>query len=194
MSAVFLPLSILITAAITPGPNNVIVMRQAARRDHRRLFASILIISVSGTAMTMFAYAALGVGPPRWAIPIATAAGSLLLVWLAWRGWTTAGQDGPDQLGDRPSVVLAFQLLNPKGWLLAILVATSAAASGLRLWALGILVAVTLALCLSLWAAAGALMTKWLHEGQRRAVFDRVTAVMMAVFAALFATQLVTWG
>lgn len=152
-----------------------------------------MIIAGSGAALTLAAFNTLGFVTAEWALPVATATGSLILGWLAWQGWKTAGITAQGPVSAAPAMVFAFQIVNPKGWMLAALVATAAAGSGLSSFALGIMVLITLTACLSIWAGAGMLLSNWLAEGTRRLVFDRLTALAMGAFAILFAATLVSW-
>ncbi len=182
---------IITVAAITPGPNNFIVMAAAARGG---IAAAVPpIVGVVGGSLALLAIAWTGVGAlfeaaPRFRL-ILLVCGALYLAWLGvaliWRT-----RDGPSNDAGLPSSALGlalFQLLNPKSWVL-ILTATAAMSgetSGLTALA-ATLAAVTIP-CLALWAFAGSAIAHWLRRAQARRRFDRAMGGLLIASAAVLA-------
>lgn len=178
-------------AAITPGPNNFIVMAAAARGG---IAAAVPpIAGVVGGSLALLAIAWAGAGAlfeaaPRFRL-ILLVAGA---VYLAWLGGVLIWRTRDDPSGKLPSTAIGaagFQLLNPKSWVL-ILTATAAMsgeAAGL------ITLAVTLAAitipCLTIWACAGAAIARWLKRAQARRCFDRAMGGLLIASALLLAVS-----
>lgn len=104
----------------TPGPNNAMALASGVSVGYRRTFPLISGIAI-GVGLQLFAVG-LGLGaifttypPLHTALKIA---GSLYLLWLAWK-IATSGPVRPDDSG-RPPIGffggMAFQWVNPKAW------------------------------------------------------------------------------
>lgn len=189
MEALLAVTGFLIVAAITPGPNNFIVMTASVRGGVAAALPAItgivlgtlgllfLVWMVSGVAFAQVA----GLRP---ALALAGAA------YLAWLGASIIRQKhdaaGP-QDGGLPSTTLGlavFQFLNPKGWVM-IVTATAAVSGTGSLAALGfILVAVTSS-CLLFWAGAGSALAGLLAQPRARRWFDWTMGGLLIASAAL---------
>lgn len=192
---------LLIAGAITPGPNNFIVMREAARAGWRGALPAIAGIVVGSLALLLLAAAGVGTvlaAEPRLARAVA-AVGCLYLAWLgvrlvaASRRLEAGAADSPD-LPTGPWGVFAFQFLNPKAWLLVLTVAASAQAELGPVAALPLLAAlfvVVPAACLALWAGAGVALEGRLRQGPARRWFDRSMGVLLVGSALLLLLE--TW-
>ena len=177
---------LLFTGAITPGPNNLLVLRAAAERGWHASLAGIT--AIVGGSVVLLALAVAGIGTLVTAWPgLRSAIGLAGALYLAWLGLVLL-RAAPTIHEPRARVggalaLFVFQFLNPKGWLLMLVVAATApqadiAATLLRLAPLT--VAITAA-CLLLWAALGhALADAFAHPVQR-AWIDR--ACGLALFA-----------
>jgi threonine/homoserine/homoserine lactone efflux protein len=155
-------------AALTPGPNNFVVMRTAARGGVRGALPAIAGVALGSLALLAVVVAGAGAvfdAEPRLRAALAVA-GALYLVYLGARllaggsGGGSAG--GPARAEELPAGVaglFGFQFLNPKSWVLA-LTATAATPAGwgalARFGRLAALFAVIPTACLLLWAALGA--------------------------------------
>lgn len=188
--------ALIFAAAITPGPNNVIVMSAAVHGGWRG--GGRAIAGVIAGSLVLLAFAAAGVAALIAADPRTRAALSILGAgYLIWTGGVMivragAASGAPDRTLPRSVTgIAAFQLINPKAWLL-VLAATTAAAAGGRgaaglqpgpLFALaGVLVIVT-GLCLAAWGLAGAALARWLTDPARRTLFDRLMGAALIVSA-----------
>lgn len=184
---------LLVVGAITPGPNNLVVLRTAARRGFAAALPAVAGIVLGGLGLLAIAVtggAALFGALPGLRLALALG-GCLYLAWLGFRliadSFAQGQQDSP--AGRLPAGVAglaAFQFLNPKSW---VLVLTAAAAMPARTPAdflqLGLLFALIPAVCLLLWSSLGALLMRALANGRISSWFDRVMGGTLAASAAL---------
>lgn len=184
--------ALIFAAAITPGPNNLIVMDAAARGGLRSGAQAIVgVVAGSLILLTLSAGGAvvLIVAEPRAHLALSW----LGAAWLIWTGGAMILRAGAvDGAPSRtlPGTILsvaAFQLINPKAWLL-VLGATATAStrghdagglqSGTILALAAVLVGVT-GLCLAVWGLAGAGLSRWLSAPPRRKTFDRLMGAVL---------------
>lgn len=138
LSITLLPLATFcFVASITPGPNNVLLMRSGATFGIRRSAAHMLGIQLGCLGLLLLCW--LGVGAMLLALPGAFTVlrwGCFAyLLWLAWMIFREgrardAGERQPPSAGaaGRPMhwhEASAFQLINPKAWMMAITVASA---------------------------------------------------------------------
>ena len=110
--------------------------------------------------------------------------------YLAWLGVSlflraNAPRENQSRARDMPSSLLgvaAFQLANPKAWILVMTAAAAAAGTGGALQLALMLVLVT-GVCLSLWGIAGAAAARLLAHPRFRSWFDRTMGVLLATSA-----------
>lgn len=183
-------IGLLFAAAITPGPNNLIVLEAGARRGMWAA-ASAMAGAVGGTLVLLaLVWGGMDVAMKSVpALPVFLAIlGALYLAWLGARLMfrTSTDEDGGTDAGGLPTSLLGvagFQLLNPKAWLLV--GTTTAAASGaVGIGMLAGLVAGIGLFCLSLWALAGAALSRALARPRTRRAFDRAMGLLLT-FSAL---------
>lgn len=190
---------LLAAGAITPGPNNLVVLRAAARSGWRGAVRPIAGI-VSG-GLVLLVLSSLGIGAiletePRFAVLIAVA-GCLYLGFLGLRLMSSRARGDEDPESDSLPAgawgLFVFQFLNPKAWLLVLTVCASAQAR------LGVLAAVPplLALfalvptaCLSLWSWAGVGLQRALGRERVRARFDGAMGLLLMACALLLLIQI----
>jgi threonine/homoserine/homoserine lactone efflux protein len=182
--------------AITPGPNNFIVLRTAARSGLAGTLPAVAGIVLGGLGLLVIAAAggaALFDTLPGLR-PALALGGCLYLVWLGFRliADSFAPKENPAACARLPAGVAGlagFQFLNPKSWVL-VLTAVAAmplgtASAFLQLATLFVLIP---AVCLLLWSACGALLMRALANARISAWFDRAMGGMLAASAAaLFA-------
>lgn len=185
-------------AAITPGPNNLVVMRTAARSGLVGTLPAIAGVVLGGLALLALVSAGAGAAfaaEPRMRTAI-TALGCLYLAWLGVR--LIVGSSGDDQVGEPtrlPAGVMGlfgYQLLNPKAWIM-VLTASSAATHGedaVRAFVqLGVLFAVIPTGCLLLWSWSGSLLTRWLQRSRVRLWLDRVMGGLLIGFSIVLVLE-----
>lgn len=186
-------------AAITPGPNNFIVMAAAARGGLRRALPAISGVLAGSLGLLTLVWA--GAGALFEAAPAMQAllriAGALYLAWLGvtlyWQARTVRGDEGLLNGGDLPSSALgvaSFQFLNPKGWVLVLTATASVPEDPSSVEALAILAGLFLLVsstCLLLWAGAGAAIGRGLQRARARRWFLRGMGVLLTLSATVLA-------
>ncbi len=184
--------AIIAVPTIAPGPNNFIVMAQAAAGGVRRAAPAILAIAVGSAVMLATALAAASMEFVERAGPWIATTGSLLLGALAGRLWLRAGQ--PD-LAVRPlgsaATLVPLQWLNPNAWVLTIVVAAgSQALKASPATALFLLAGISVG-CSLLWALLGGALSRLAQRPERRLWLDRALAAALFLAALhLFLTQI----
>lgn len=185
--------AVLFAAAITPGPNNLIVMDAAARGRLSSALPPIAGIVLGTIGIVLVVRFGLDTVMARWpgASDPLRYLGAGLLLYLAIRmvlaGWRAAGPDQakPPSSGGTFLSLVALQIANPKTWVLATTVSTTHAAQGDG--SLAVLIALTAAvpaLCLSAWALAGRSLVPLLQRSVPRCVFAVTMGSILAGFAA----------
>jgi threonine/homoserine/homoserine lactone efflux protein len=182
-------IGLLVASAITPGPNNFIVMEAGARgglSSAGRVTAGVLLGSLFLLACVLAGMDAALSRFARLPVVLAVLGGS----YLAWLGVSMILRshrpvDQAHRAGRLPTSILgvaAFQVANPKAWLL---VTTAAATVSSVSGAIQLAVSLVIvsAGCLSVWAAAGASASRWLARPRFRAGFDRAMGVLLSVSA-----------
>jgi len=185
-----LPLAgILVAAAITPGPNNFIVMEAGARGG--LVSAGRATLGVILGSVLLLALILAGVGRFLGQFPqlgaVLSLSGGTYLAWLGVSLFLRANapRENPSRARDMPSSLLgvaAFQLANPKAWILVMTAAAAVAGTGGALQLALMLVLVT-GVCLSLWGIAGAAAARLLARPRFRSWFDRTMGVLLATSA-----------
>lgn len=185
---VLLPVAgLLLAAAITPGPNNFIVFEAAARGGFAAAVRVILGV-VIGTLL-LLALVSAGIDAAMSAAPairiVLSVAGAVYLAWLGaamLRPAARSASSSPQR--SLPSSILgvaAFQLFNPKAW---VLVATAAAAIGSgSVVLLAVLIVIVTSLCLFVWTLCGKALARVLERRRPRLWFDRSMGVLLALSA-----------
>ena len=171
--------------SVTPGPNNMMLLASGVNFGFRRTLPHMLGIT-SGHSLMVF-LVGLGIAGLFKAWPPAVTGLKLVsvgyMLWLAWK-IAHAGAPGQGRARPRPMTFLqaaAFQWGNPKAWAMSLgavtaYVATPSAASYLA-------VAATFASVnlpsVSLWAAAGQGLRRWLDAPGRLRAFNWTMAALL---------------
>lgn len=178
-------------AAVTPGPNNFIVLRAASRVGIRGTWPAIAGVVLGGLLVLAAALAASDAAFA--AAPglhtVVGVAGCLYLAWLGLGLLRHAGRrsDGPARGLPAASVpgLVAFQFLNPKSWVM-VMTAIGATPADAPVWPLAVVFTAIPATCLTLWAIAGAALARWLARPRVAAWVDRgMGALLLATALAL---------
>jgi len=180
---------LLVIAAVTPGPNNIVVMDLAARRGVTAALPAIGGVVAGGTAALLLAHFGLGAvlaTHPRVA-GYATALGAAYLGWLGARLFLRAPR--PDETSNSLiphgsfGALAAFQLCNPKCWVLVIAVSSAAARGAVPLAFVLTAFVFASAACLSLWAALGREMSRLLARPRLARRFNQVLGLALVASA-----------
>jgi threonine/homoserine/homoserine lactone efflux protein len=186
---------LLCVAAITPGPNNLVVLRAAGHAGIRAAVPAITGIVLGG--LLLLALTALGAGAAFAAHPsLKLRVGAIGSLYLAWLGVSLcAGGLAPRHSGAasaKPALpagtlgLIGFQFLNPKSWVMVLTVLATLPTTTLRdyLPLAGLFVLIP-TLCLLLWASLGAWLARWLVRPVVRRDVDIVMGVLLVVCAGL---------
>jgi threonine/homoserine/homoserine lactone efflux protein len=183
-----------VAMCFSPGPNVVMVVTSGANFGFRRAVPHIFGIAIGFGLMV--AGVGLGLNGVLHAAPGLRAAiqsaGALYLLYLAWRV-ATAGSLKRAAATPKPIGFLEaalFQLVNPKGWAtivgaLAAYTAVDASLVGQTLWATAIL-SVTCLLSVTVWAAFGAAMARFLSPQRARAFNLAMAALLVLSLVPVF--------
>ena len=182
-----------ITAAVTPGPSNVLVMTAGARSGIIGGLRCLLGV-VAGMAMMMGAAVA-GLGGVITAFPVLLVilkwVGSAFLLWLAWK--VASAPPIRSELGEEPIGFwksLGFQWVNPKSWIVS---ASAAASYGSALpgstAARSLLISATFAVAATIacavWLVFGAALKQWLSNERNSRVFNLTMGALLAASIVL---------
>lgn len=196
-------IAILFVGAITPGPNNLIVLAAGARGG-LRVAGPLMAGAVLG-ALTLLAFVWTGVAVILDTAPYLrtalTVAGSAYLVWLGVNMvWQTIrrSDDIPSSSTDNSALpgtwfgVAAFQFLNPKAWVLIVTVTAALSREidgALGLVMLGSIFVFIMAPCMVVWAFAGSVIGRFLNNSRSKLWFDRTMGILLVASAGLLITS-----
>lgn len=155
----------------TPGPNNMLLTSAGANQGVRRSLP--MLFAVVGGLNLLILATAMGLGVLfsqwPWLHLLLKGAGSLYLLWLAWKlAW--AAPPGAQEASGLPNWYQAalLQLLNPKGWLMALSAISGFTLAGQQYWASalgvqGVFFAMGI-LTGGVWLLFGASVGRWLRS------------------------------
>lgn len=183
---------LLLAAAITPGPNNLVVLREAGRGGVRGAAPAIGGIVLGGLALfALIAAGAGGVLARHDALrTILGALGGGYMAWLGLRLLTGARGGAtsalPVVLPAGGAGLFGFQFLNPKGWTMVLTaVAAWPASRPADYLPLALLFTLIPLACLLLWAGGGHLLASRLACARFRRRVDAAMGVLLVASAAL---------
>jgi threonine/homoserine/homoserine lactone efflux protein len=188
---------VIFVAAITPGPNNLLVLKLARERDLRSSLAAIAAIVIGGAAMIAVARAGMAAFALRhtWIRDVIVFCGAsylvvlgLLLVYHSVD--RVASSSGRVQIAPNGLLALfVFQFVNPKAWVLVLTVSAAAHCLGRcdpqsTTLNLVLLFSAVSSGCLFVWVLLGRLTVRVLHHDRVRARFDCVMGLLLVASAA----------
>lgn len=188
---------LLAVGAVSPGPNNFLVMRSAAVHGLRGALSTVGAILCGGLALIILVGwgTAAGMSSSPLVGRILTVGGCLYLIWLGGRlifpgrrAESAAETDESTDLPLAPWAVFGFQLVNPKAWVLVLTTMSALKATLHGTDALLVLSGLFLSICLPallLWASLGSQLEGSLRRPRTRVVFDRSMGILLVVFALL---------
>ncbi|WP_439140103.1 LysE family translocator [Roseicyclus sp.] len=173
-------------SSITPGPNNIMLLASGANFGLRRTVPHML--GISGGHALMVALVGLGLlqlflAIP-WLKPALMIASAAYLLWLAWKIANAAPPGARDATGRPFSFVqaAAFQWVNPKAWYMAIYAQTNFAPEQSGYWgalAVALVFAVVNLPSVTVWAAMGTQLRRWLDGPGRLRTFNITMALLL---------------
>ena len=184
-------------ASITPGPNNLLLMRSGAMFGVRRSLQHVFGIQAGFIALVVLSH--LGVAALLLALPATMSvlrwACFLYLLWLAWlilrdaRPRACGRAPPPPRSRDRcaSSEGVLFQLINPKAWMMAVTVASAfyggMAPTGVDLATAALISTCIGGPCMLIWTMWGASIDRVLHQPRARQLFSYAMALLVALTA-----------
>ena len=179
-------------SAVTPGPNNFMLLSSGVNFGFRRTLPHMLGIGV-GFAI-MVGAVGLGLGALLERAPAVYAAlkycGGAYMIWLAIK-LALSGPLGPKgAVVGKPLTFLeaaAFQWVNPKAWVIAVTAIATYTSSLHHLQSVAIVAAVFGAFtlpCVALWALFGSAMSETLRDPQRARIFNYIMAALLVASLA----------
>ncbi|HET7587627.1 MAG TPA: LysE family translocator [Gammaproteobacteria bacterium] len=194
MNALLAVAGFVFVAAITPGPNNLVVMRMAMCTGVSRALPAIAGVVAGGMVLLGLATAGLG----RLAAADARIRSGVMMVgccYLAWLGAslivrsfrTPAAGLSSKASPAGAAGLFAFQFLNPKGWAMVMTAASTIGSGrgGVDFASLAVIFIVIPAICLLLWSSLGALLARHLARNAVRRRFDRGMGALLVGSALL---------
>jgi len=184
---------VLLAGAITPGPNNFVVLTAGARAGFvgaLPALAGIVLGSVALGIVAVLGAGALFNAEPRLGV-VTTGAGCVYLIWLGARALIESAAPtqsaGHSHLPSHASGLFFFQFLNPKAWA-TVLTVTAAAQTEADVGRTGLLIglfALIPTVCLTIWAGLGSLTSEYLARPRVAVWFQRSMGAMLIISALL---------
>jgi threonine/homoserine/homoserine lactone efflux protein len=173
--------------SVTPGPNNMMLLASGVNFGLRRTVPHMLGISMGHAVMVFLVGLGLAGAFTAWppALTLLKVASVAYMLWLAWK-IAHAGAPGEGRASARPMTFLeaaAFQWVNPKAWAMA-LGAVSAYVTVPSVAAYGLVALVFAAVNLpsvTVWAAAGQGLRRWLDSPGRLRAFNWTMAGLLVL-------------
>lgn len=178
-----------LSVTITPGPNNLMVTASGVNFGFKRTVPHITGIFVGFLSLNLLVAAGVGavllaVPQVHWGLKVA---GSLYLLWLAWKIATAGGIQSADgeTLPMRWWQAALFQIVNPKAWAMAVTGVATFSLPGDAYWPSALIVAAAFAVmtypCCGFWAALGSQLRRWLQDPVKRRWFNGTLGALTAL-------------
>ncbi len=181
------------SVSVTPGPNNLMLTASGSHFGYVRTLPHILGACLGFTLLIVAVGAGLGsvfVSFPSLQL-VLKAAGSVYLLWLAWKIATASTAAKAESLGKPLSTLQAFmfQWVNPKGWTMAITAFSAFAVEGRGMaWSL-VIITVVFALVVVptslFWTLLGDQVSQHLTSERARQWFNRSLGALTALSVVL---------
>ncbi len=183
---------VLAIAAITPGPNNVLVFNAALRGGVARVIS--IIAAIEAGSLLLFGLVKLGLlallqHAPSAALALALC-GTAYLMWLGVKLLRSVSPGKMDQNDSQASSlgVLSFQLINPKAWILMGVFASATSHEDNWVLLISIMICV-FTICLSAWALAGAALAQLAQNPAVNRAANAIMGTSLILFAGLIGTD-----
>ena len=184
---------LLFAATVTPGPNNLLMLRIGLENGRHAALAPATGVVLGGVAMLLLTCAGLAraFAAHPW-LRVATAiCGAGWVMWLGVRLMCSSGAVTGARLrsgggGARDLLrMFLFQFVNPKSWILVLTITAAAGDTAVSLATLIVLFILVPYGCLALWAGGGSLAGSLLRDTKARLRFERSTGAMLALSGLL---------
>ena len=197
MESIFAVLLIVFVSAITPGPNNFIVMNVAVRNGFIAVFYPIMGIVLGAIVLAILAWVGISrvvASSPALRDGIAIL-GNGYLIWLGYSIMFMSYQDefakkeeiARDSLPNSLIAIFLFQFMNPKAWVLITTITTELAnkySPNISLIYLLVILLVVPTFCLVLWAKLGSCLAAVLQKPKNYSMFNLIMGSLL-IFPAV---------
>lgn len=172
--------------SVTPGPNNLMLLTSGVNFGFARTIPHMAGVSIGFVILLLAVGAGMGslLTTLPWLYTALKIAGGLYLLYLAWKIATSRSLDD-EEAGSKPLTfvqALAFQWVNPKGWVMAV-TAMGAYTDPGHYWLTMVIVAAVFGILTApscaIWAGMGVGLRRWLSDPTRLKVFNIVMAVLL---------------
>ncbi|KKB64942.1 lysine transporter LysE [Robbsia andropogonis] len=188
MSALPAAMLFVLVTSITPGPNNMMLLASGINFGLRRTMPHMVGISLGVSVMMLGVGFGLGKMFTRFPIlyPLLEAGSVVYLLYLAWK-IGTSGQIETRKGTSRPMRCyegMAFQLINPKAWMMVLTAATTLHLSNdvdINARYMALVFCLIGFPCIFLWAAFGTAMRRVLSRPSWVRTFNIVMALALVV-------------
>jgi len=179
-------------AAVTPGPNNVVLWGIGLRYGYRAAIPYLLGIPLGVGLMILGAAAGLGAlinAVPALGIGLKVV-GSVYLLYLAWQVVRIAAVQEAD-VASAPGFgqSVAFQFVNPKAWFFVLSAVAAFRPVGMDLFVSALLMAlVTMAIIVpsaGLWAVGGDALSRFIRSPRARRAVNLTLAIVLIAMVVL---------
>jgi threonine/homoserine/homoserine lactone efflux protein len=176
--------TLFVVAAITPGPNNLMVMRSAARTGLAGAVAPVAGIVAGSLALLAAVVAGIGALVQQWP-PLRALIGAGAALYMLWFGLSLIlprrAAAGERELPGGALGAFVFQFLNPKGWLMMLTAVGASSARGTLATFVFLAPLATFIplVCLLLWAAVGRALSVYLKRTTLAVWIDRVFGALL---------------
>ncbi len=184
---------LLFTAAVTPGPNNLLMLRIGLESGLHAVLAPATGVVLGGVVMLLLSCAGLArafaVHPGLRAATTICGAGCVM--WLGVRLICCSGASARARMGSRTGGardllrMFLFQFVNPKSWILVLTITAAAGDTSVSLVTLIVLFILIPYGCLALWAGGGSLAASLLHDTRARVRLERSAGAMLVLSGLL---------
>lgn len=184
---------LLFAATVTPGPNNLLMLRIGLENGRQAALAPATGVVLGSVVMLLLSCAGLAsVFAAHPGLRVATAiCGAGWVMWLGVRLMCSSGtltgarlRSGGGGAGDVLRMFL-FQFVNPKSWILVLTITAAAGDTAVSVATLTVLFILIPYGCLALWAGGGSLAGSVLRDTKARLRFERSTGAMLALSGLL---------
>jgi len=184
---------LLFAATVTPGPNNLLMLRIGLENGRHAALAPATGVVLGGVAMLLLTCAGLAraFAAHPWLRVASAICGAGGVMWLGVRlmcsnGTLTGARVRFGGGGARDLLrMFLFQFVNPKAWILVLTITAAAGDTAVSLATLIVLFILVPYGCLALWAGGGSLAGSLLRDTKARLRFERSTGAILALSGLL---------
>lgn len=179
-------------AAITPGPNNTMILASGLNHGLARSLPHLLGICVGFPLLVLAT--GLGLHAVFVQFPVLQTllkyAGAAYLLWLAWKLWHAAPMGSDSGAASKPMgfmAAAAFQWVNPKAWVMAVGAVTTYLPHGFGPADVAVMALVFGLIgtpCVAAWAVFGVAMRRVLQHPRSVRVFNGTMALLLVASLA----------